>query len=147
MNVHIEDAKPEDAEGLTILLGQLGYPVAIEDVLVKIALYNNPSYRLLVARDENQVLGFIALHVYHAFHLPTPVGRITAFCVDETVRREGIGSLLLASAEKYFHRQHCTKIEVTSNLKRTHTHQYYRQRGYTETNRHFVKVFRKKMPD
>lgn len=144
MKIHIEDAKSEDAKGLAILLGQLGYPVADWEAMNKIQLQKSPTYKLLVAKEENQVLGFIALHFYHAFHLPAPVGRITAFCVNERVRGSGIGSLLLTTAEDFFHQHHCYKIEVTSNLKRTSTHQYYLQRGFTETSRHFVKLFGKK---
>ena len=144
MKIHIEDAKSEDAKGLAILLGQLGYPVADWEAMNKIQLQKSPTYKLLVAKEENQVLGFIALHFYQAFHHAAPIGRITAFCIDETVRGSGIGSLLLTAAEDYFRQQQCFKIEVTSNLKRTNTHQYYRKRGYTETSRHFIKIFAKK---
>ncbi len=146
MKIHIEAAKSEDAARLVILLGQLGYPATHSEMLDKIQQHNNPTYKLLVAKDENQVLGFIALHFYRAFHHPAPIGRITAFCVEETVRGSGIGSLLLTAAEDYFLQQQCFKIEVTSNLKRINTHQYYRQRGYTETSRHFIKIVAKKNP-
>ena len=146
MKIKIEAAKSEDAARLVILLGQLGYPTTNLEMLDKIQQHNNPTYKLLVAKDENQVLGFIALHFYHAFHHVAPIGRITAFCIDETVRGSGIGSLLLTAAEDYFLQQHCFKIEVTSNLKRTRTHQYYRERGYTETSRHFIKIVAKRDP-
>ncbi len=144
MKIHIEDAKSEDAARLVILLDQLGYLATHSEMLDKIQQHHHPTYKLLVAKDENQVMGFIALHFYRAFHHPAPIGRITAFCVEESVRGSGIGSLLLTSAEDFFHQHHCFKIEVTSNLKRTSTHQYYLQRGYTETSRHFVKLFGKK---
>jgi len=144
MKIHIEDAKSEDAARLVILLSQLGYQATHSEMLDKIQQHNHPTYKLLVAKDENRALGFIALHFYRAFHHRAPIGRITAFCVEESVRGSGIGSLLLTSAEDFFHQHHCFKIEVTSNLKRTSTHQYYLQRSYTETSRHFVKLFGKK---
>ncbi|MEQ1586801.1 MAG: GNAT family N-acetyltransferase [Cyclobacteriaceae bacterium] len=144
MKIHIEEAQSEDAARLVFLLGQLGYPASHSEMVDKIQLHKNPTYKLFVAKEENQVMGFIALHFYHAFHHLAPIGRITAFCVDEPVRGSGIGNLLLGAAEGFFHQQQCFKIEVTSNLKRSSTHQYYQQRGYTETSRHFVKIFGKK---
>lgn len=141
----IEDAKPEDAAQLVILLGQLGYPATHSQMLDKIQQHYSPTYKLLVAKQENQTVGFIALHFYHAFHHPAPIGRITAFCVDETVRGTGIGSLLLTAAEECFEQQGCFKIEVTSNLKRSNTHEYYRLRSYTETSRHFIKILSKQI--
>lgn len=144
MKIHIEEAQSEDAARLVFLLGQLGYPASSSDMVDKIQLHKTPTYKLFVAKEETRVVGFIALHFYHAFHHPAPIGRITAFCVDEPVRGSGIGSLLLGATEDFFHHQQCFKIEVTSNLKRTGTHQYYLQRGYTETSRHFVKLFGKK---
>jgi ribosomal protein S18 acetylase RimI-like enzyme len=140
MNPHITDAKPEDAKQLSILLEQLGYPTHETETLFKINRCAQPEYKLLVAREGNQVLGYIALHVYNTFHLEKSVGRITSFCVDEKVRGSGVGSLLLAAAEEYFRNKNCYKIEVTSNLRREATHTYYLQRGYTETSKHFVKV-------
>jgi GNAT superfamily N-acetyltransferase len=144
MKIHIEDAQSEDAARLVFLLGQLGYPASYSEMVDKIQLHKNPSYKLFVAKEESQAVGFIALHFYHAFHHSAPIGRITAFCVDEPMRGTGIGSLLLKTAEDFFHQQQCFKIEVTSNLKRNSTHQYYQQRGYTETSRHFIKLFGKK---
>jgi GNAT superfamily N-acetyltransferase len=140
MKILINDAKPEDATQLIALLGQLGYPTTQSEMLDKIQQHSNPTYRLLVAKEENQTLGFIALHYYYALHHTAPIGRITAFCVDETVRGSGIGSMLLTAAEDYFQQVNCFKIEVTSNLKRTRTHHYYHQRGYTEVSRHFIKI-------
>lgn len=144
MKPEITEAKPEDAPQLSILLEQLGYPTSESETLFKLNLYTQPGYKLLVARTETKVLGFIALHFSQTFHLPGSVGRITSFCVDEKVRSTGIGSMLLAAAEEYFLINECYKIEVTSNLRRTATHPYYLQRGYSETSKHFVKVLAKK---
>ncbi len=140
MKPHITEAKPEDVTHLSLLLEQLGYPTAESEVLSKLKLYSQPDYKILVARSETIVFGFIALHVHQTFHLPGSVGRITSFCVDEKMRGLGIGSLLLAAAEEYFITNKCYKIEVTSNLKRFDSHTYYLQRGYTETSRHFIKM-------
>jgi GNAT superfamily N-acetyltransferase len=144
MKPEITEAKPEDVPQLSQLLEQLGYPTSESETLFKFNLYTQPDYKLLVARVETNVFGFIALHFHQTFHLPGPVGRITSFCVDEKIRGLGVGSLLLAAAEEYFAINTCYKMEVTSNFRRIDTHSYYLQRGYIETNRHFVKMLAKK---
>jgi len=143
MKIQLEEANPKDATGLAVLLSQLGYPTQESQAIDKIKTHQETGYKLLVAKDDVEILGFIALHIYHAIHLSGMVGRITAFCVDETVRNTGVGNMLLLAAEEFFNHQDCMKIEVTSNLRRTQTHAYYLKRGYQESNRHFVKLLSK----
>jgi len=135
----IQIAKAEDAPDLVILLNQLGYKIEEEEVATRINLYQEKDYRLLVGKVNEVVHGFIALHASNTMHLPGRLGRITSFCVDESHRGSGIGNSLITAAEEYFKENNCYKIEVTSNLKRTATHSYYLNRGYEETNKHFVK--------
>ncbi|MBL7874051.1 MAG: GNAT family N-acetyltransferase [Cyclobacteriaceae bacterium] len=138
--IKIENALPGDVVPLANLLSQLGYPTKESDVLFKLAAHQAPGYQILVAKKANQAIGFICLHFYQTFHLPGCVGRITSFCVDSQVRKLGVGQMLLHAAEEYFKQQRCYKIEVTSNLRRTETHEYYLRQGYTETSRHFIKL-------
>jgi GNAT superfamily N-acetyltransferase len=140
MKITIHVGKPEDATDVANLLGQLGYPVSASEAASRIKLYSPPPYLLLIAKTEEETVGFIALHVYDELHLPGPVGRITSFCVNETVRGTGVGTRLLHAAEYFFKEKGCFKIEVTSNLRRMHTHHYYLHHGYKETSKHFVKI-------
>jgi GNAT superfamily N-acetyltransferase len=136
----IREAQTPDAFAVQDLLGQLGYPgLAEAAVTQKIIDYKQPGYTLLVSEDEHKVTGFIALHVFDIFHSVGKIGRITAFCVDESVRGKGIGIQLMDAAEAWFVSQGCTKLEVTSNIRRTATHAYYQNRGWTEDSRRFVK--------
>jgi GNAT superfamily N-acetyltransferase len=136
----IREASPTDIPTIKQLLAQLGYPDLNEaDVVKKIANYQQASYKLLVSEDESRVTGFIALHTFDIFHSIGRIGRITAFCVDENIRGTGIGSRLMEAAEAWFTAQGCTKLEVTSNERRTATHAYYKNKGWTEDSRRFVK--------
>ena len=135
--VHI--AKPEDAAKVAELLHQMGYPVSRSEAAKRINLYSKPSYLLLVAKIEEKVVGFIALHVYDVLHLPAPEGRISSLCVDENIRGTGVGNTLLKAAEEFFKDSGCYKIVLNSNLKRPETHQYYLNRGYLFTSKHFAK--------
>jgi len=108
-------------------------------VAQKILDYRKDSYRLLVSEHAGEVTGFIALLTFDIFHSPGRMGRITAFCVDETIRSTGVGTRLMEAAEAWFTTEGCTKLEVTSNERRTATHAYYKNRGWIEDSRRFVK--------
>jgi len=140
MKINIQVAQVEDAEAIAHLLHQLGYPVSIAEAAERIKKYNQPSYTLWVAKKENITVGFIALHIYEVLHLPAPEGRILSFCTDEKVHGEGVGTFLLNEAENYFKENGCYKIVLNSNLRRTETHQYYTNRGYQFTSKHFIKM-------
>ena len=85
-----------------------------------------------------KIVSFIALHIFPLFHSPGNVGRITAFCVDEKHRFQGIGLKLLKEAEVFFAERNCARIEVTSN-RRTVAHSFYLSHGYVEDSRKFVR--------
>lgn len=142
MQIQIEPAQLHDAPQLATLLTQLGYPTSAQQALQKIQEHQNPGYHLLVARDGHFAIGFVSLLVYTAIHHSNPIGRITAFCVDESVRSSGVGGQLLLAAESYFRTHGCFKVELTSNLKRAESHEFYRNRGYSVTNKHFIKILK-----
>jgi GNAT superfamily N-acetyltransferase len=136
----IRKADSRDSSSIKKLLIQLGYPgLSIDETHKKISDYDRDSYHLLVSEVENEVAGFISLHWFDIFHSPGKMGRITAFCVDEKFRSQGIGQKLLKASEEFLVSKGCTKIEVTSNEKRIRTHQFYPKVGYTEDSRRFVK--------
>lgn len=136
----IRQASLSDAFYIQQLLGQLGYPDAsLEMVSQKIQLHDGGDYHLLVAEHESEVIAFISLHRFEFLHAQGKIGRITAFCVEERYRSKGVGKLLLAAAEKHLIEQGCTKLEVTSNLARERTHQFYLQNGYVIDSKRFVK--------
>jgi len=136
----IREAKESDVLFLKRLLVQLGYPDQDETgVQQRINHHGKEGYRLLVAEIDQEVVGFIALHWFHLLHLAGNLGRISAFCVDERFRSQGIGMRLLETAEELLKSKGCGKIEVMSNLKRTRTHQFYLKQKYTEESKRFVK--------
>lgn len=136
----IRDADEKDTNGILPLIHQLGYTATtIETVRQKILLYSCEGYRLMVAEEEGKIVGFISLHVFDIFHSPGKMGRITAFCISPEERKKGIGTALLAAAERFFLETGCTKLEVTSNERRTEAHQFYLHQNYKEDSRRFVK--------
>ncbi len=143
MKIKVDLAKTEDAVAVAALINQMGYPVSEEESAARIIQYSKPSYWLWLAKSDGMTVGLIALHIYDVLHLPAPEGRVISFCVDETVRGNGVGSTLLLHAENFFKENGCYKIVLNCNLKRTDTHQYYLNRGYLFTSKHFAKFFMK----
>jgi len=143
MDITIRIAIPEDAAAVADLIHQMGYPVSEPEAEMRIKQYSKPAYRLMLARQDGATVGLIALHIYEVLHLPAPEGRVISFCVDEKVRGRGIGTSLLNEAEHFFKESGCYKIVLNCNLRRTDTHQYYINRGYQFTSKHFAKFFMK----
>lgn len=136
----IRQAKRQDSLYIKKLLMQLGYPnLSQEEVDDKIKSYAETGYHLLVAELNLVVVAFISLHWFDIFHSPGKLGRISAFCVDENYRSKQIGKQLLEFAEKFLLQQGCSKIEVTSNIKRLRSHDFYLMRGYIEDSKRFTK--------
>ena len=136
----IRQAILSDAKSIQLLLSQLGYPdIDEQTALEKIELHSRTGYRLLVAETNTQVVGFIALHWFELMHWKGKMGRMTAFCVDENFRSQGVGKQLLVASENLLHLQGCAKFEVTSNGRRTRTHGFYLKNGYVEDSKRFVK--------
>jgi N-acetylglutamate synthase-like GNAT family acetyltransferase len=140
MNIRIAEQK--DVNAVKRLLVQLGYPDLDESAVSrKIGQYSWADYHLLVTETTEHVIGFIALHCFDIFHSAGKVGRITAFCIDESCRGQGIGNKMLKAAEEFFLSKECTKFEVSSNIRRTASHRFYLNAGYIEDSRKFVKYF------
>ena len=139
--MNIRQASSHDSGAIQRLLTQLGYPPPdVAFVVNKIENYSMGDYQLLVCDIEGEIVGFISLHWFDIFHSEGKIGRITALCVSEHVRAQGIGLQLMNVAEKLLRSKGCSKVEVTCNFKRTSTHEFYRKIGYTEDSKRFIKT-------
>ncbi len=137
----IRQAKLSDAKAIVSLLVQLGYPDLNEQLVEeKIKLHEQPGYSILVSVIDDKVIGFISMHWFELMHWKGRLGRFTSFCIDEKFRSQGVGQELLKAGEKLLLEQGCIKLEVTSNLRRTKTHEFYLKAGYGEDSRRFVKM-------
>lgn len=135
----IREAVAADATTIAGLLEQLGHPLSTDEVLKKIELFSSDGFRLLVCEIDRGVAGFISLHWFDKFHSIGKTGRITALCVDEKFRGIGIGRSLVIAGENLLTTKGCREIEVTTNMRRQLTPDFYRKNGYTEQSRHFIK--------
>ncbi|HEX6891537.1 MAG TPA: GNAT family N-acetyltransferase [Chryseolinea sp.] len=131
-----------DSPSINRLLEQLGYPQQGDRVIEAIENYFEPGYYLLVVEIDNMIVGFSSLHWFDMFHMRGKMGRITAICVQEGLRSTGIGHVLLTASEEFLKSKGCVKAEVTTNLKRTLTQEFYAKNGYEINSVRFIKVLR-----
>jgi GNAT superfamily N-acetyltransferase len=111
------------------------YEAALDEI-------NHGHSALLVADLDDDVVGFIQVIIFRHFQAQ---GRYCAefesFHVHPDYRSHGIGTVLLAEAEKLAAAAECHRVQFTSNNSRTDAHRFYLRHGYEATHTGFKKVF------
>ena len=140
MSPTIRDARPEDAEALARLVGQLGYPTSVEAVARRVErLVSSEADRLLVAEVEGEIVGLASVHISLLLEYDEPAAKLSAIVVDEKHRRRGIGEALVAAMEAEARARGCCLIFLTTSERRGDAHAFYGRIGFEETGRRFAK--------
>ncbi|MEA3032726.1 MAG: hypothetical protein QOH86_742, partial [Sphingomonadales bacterium] len=134
----VREAMPRDAEAISVLLGQLGFPTDAADIRRRLPRLRKVGEPVLVAVEES-VIGCLAWHVTPVLHRPASVGRVTMMVVAREARRRGVGAALLEAAEARLGAAGCGLVEVTSNIELGGAHAFYRAQGYERTSYRFAK--------
>ena len=136
----IRPARPDDAPAVSRLLAELGHPAAEDHVRARLAeLDRLPGHVVLVAEDASGVTGVVSGFVTPVLHRPGVTGRISVMVVAGTARGSGVGTGLLAAMEEALVARGATRLELTSNLRRTDAHAFYERRGWTRQGLRFEK--------
>jgi GNAT superfamily N-acetyltransferase len=141
-SLRIRPATPDDAASLCGLLDQLGYPTDSAQIPERIEkLHARPGTKVLVAENEaGEVVGVATIHLFDSLHASEPVAWLTTVVVEERARGQGIGSALVARAEKWAVDHGARRISLTSALRREHAHEFYKARDYEHTGVRLSKV-------
>ena len=137
--LRIREADAVDAEALARLVSPFA-PTNADEIAERLPLLARAGERPLVARLGNEVVGLITWHVTPVLHRPSPVGRITYLEVDEKVRKQGIGRRLVEAVEGRLRNRGCGVMEVTSNVRLTRAHAFYRALGFERSSYRFAKT-------
>ena len=130
-----------DIPSATALLAELGYPTTEADLGERLkAIATNPEDAVLVAAEDGNILGLVSVHSFEMIHRPGRLGRITSLIVAASARGRGLGTNLLAAAEKHLRAYGCAKLEVTSGEQRSSAHDFYAANGYKEERVRFTKT-------
>ena len=85
---------------------------------------------MIVADNDGDVLGFVALHALPRFEQSDRVVRIMALVVDAGVRDRGVGHLLMEEAERIGRELGAAFAEVTAGHHRADARHLYESLGY-----------------
>ncbi|AKH94207.1 GNAT family N-acetyltransferase [Elizabethkingia anophelis] len=137
----IRAIKESDHEVISKLLGQLGYPDTEKFIQNKIrALLLNPNEYLVVIEDnEQQVFGFISIHIIPQIALEGDFARISYFSVDENYRSMGAGKMLEEYCVQVATERNCDRIELHCHSRREKAHLFYYRQGYEESPKYLMK--------
>ncbi len=99
------------------------------------------SYRFLVAKDGDKVIGFTSCSMsYNLFDGNRPFMTLWWVCVDDDYRRLGVATKLLNKAEDIAKENNCELICFISEDFREGAHKFYIKNGYKMNSKGFMKV-------
>ena len=140
--MRVRRVRAGDAERLAELAGQLGYPTSVKEMKGRLreALKDRHA-ACFVAEDGSRVVGWIHLSVTPLLEMERRA-EVNGLIVEETVRSQGAGALLLEAGEKWAHGKKCKGMSVRSNVIRERAHGFYLRNGYEhyKTQKAFRKV-------
>lgn len=132
--VRIRAAGAEDRLVVQDLLRQLGYVFTTEEVQARLDLLAmSDADPVLLAIQDDEVVGLIALHFATMLQQREPVAQITALVVRDGVRGAGIGKALVDAGGDLARRSSCGRLELRTANARTEAQAFYRRLGFTNT--------------
>jgi len=136
----IRDAELNDAPELAVLMCELGYETKRAEMETRLKLIlPNPSYKTFVAIMDGSVCGMIGTLTYPTYEHNDASGRILALVISSTLRRRGIGRMLIATAETDFAQRGIRRVSLDTRLTREDAHKFYELLGYERNGWRFVK--------
>jgi GNAT superfamily N-acetyltransferase len=147
LEFRIRPAVVEDWPQVAGLLVELGRDVSPSAV-------GNPSFvirfgghlalresRTLVAQaSAERLVGFLDMEFRQRLGHPRPQAWVNDLVVAEPARGEGVGSALLAEAERLALARGCFRMSLETAGWREDTHRFYEARGWADNGKWFVKL-------
>jgi len=128
--VRVRPPMPSDAAALAALADELGYPTSAEVLLGRLAALHPTDAAVFVATDAADVpTGWC--HVEMRRTLVEPMSAlIVGLVIGERHRSAGIGTELLAAAERWARARGCQRLVVATRITRERAHRFYAREGY-----------------
>nr|WP_175800528.1 GNAT family N-acetyltransferase [Burkholderia anthina] len=98
------------------------------------------AWQRRLAVIDGRIVGCISLHALPLFHANGNPGRITSLVVDGVCRGRGVGSVLMAAAQRGFEHARCVKLAVTSGDRRPDAHRFYARHGFARDGQRLSKT-------
>jgi GNAT superfamily N-acetyltransferase len=133
--------RADDAPDIASLLAQLGYPASAPEIPERLSAFGaSPNAVAWVAELDGSVVGLATGHVIRSLHKSEIVAMLTMLVVDERARGKGVGRMMVQEAEEWAAMRGASAISLTSALRRTDAHDFYRRLGYEHTGVRLAKV-------
>ncbi|RKR10585.1 PhnO protein [Flavobacterium sp. 90] len=99
---------------------------------------SNSKNVYLIAKNENEGLGFISFHTQNLLHHCGLVGEIQEFFIHQKYRGQGVGKQLIEKIMNYADQNNLKSIEVTTNKRRVENVLIYENLGFGLTHNKFT---------
>jgi GNAT superfamily N-acetyltransferase len=120
-----------DAEIVSELATQLGYPNEIEAIRGRISPIGKTDLLLVAADANDKPVGFVQAHRVCIIEVGSRV-EILGLVVSSTARRKGIAQTLVGEVELWAKKTGAEVVSVRSNTKRAEAHFFYPAMGYKQ---------------
>jgi GNAT superfamily N-acetyltransferase len=136
----IRVAEMNDAAAIAGLMCELGYETTKSEMQMRLdRITPDERYRTFVAVHDGEVCGMIGTFTSLSYEHNDLGGRILALVTLRTLRRHGIGRVLIATAEKDFVQRGIRRVALNTRLAREDAHKFYESLGYERNGWRFVK--------
>ncbi|GGY69007.1 GNAT family N-acetyltransferase [Pseudoduganella albidiflava] len=137
----VRQAGIADLPALARLFAQLGYPNTVAQLEQRWPDFHGRDADCWVAVSGDDVIGVLAQNYVLPLNTAAQYAVVSAFVVDEAVRRSGAGRALMRCAEREAVRRGCTHTELSSSMRRPVAHLFYLDYGFVEVPKRFVKEY------
>jgi GNAT superfamily N-acetyltransferase len=130
--IEVRRARLADVPRLAELSGQLGYPATTKEMTQRMRRVLKEKHgACFVATKcvDGQVIGWIHVSATPLMEVPARA-EINGLVVEETIRSQGAGRLLLDAAEEWAKKHGAKSMSVRSNVLRERAHQFYERNCY-----------------
>ena len=129
--VVLRRARSTDAARIADLSGQLGYPSTEKQMKARLrVMFKDKEAACFIAESrDGGLIGWIHVSTTPLLEVERRA-EVNGLVVDEMVRSQGAGALLLAAAEKWARGKRCRSMSVRSNVLRERAHGFYLRNGY-----------------
>ena len=131
--MEIKDYRDSDFDGVVVLLRQLWPEISFDlkrlAVVFK-ACSDSDSFTLFCAHDLNRVVGFCEVHFRQSVLKQGMAAYVDIIAVDQTQRRTGLGSAILAIAQARAQRMYCRYMELDLSFQHEESQLFFESHGF-----------------
>jgi|WetSurMetagenome_2_1015567.scaffolds.fasta_scaffold482658_2 GNAT superfamily N-acetyltransferase len=128
-SLNIREAKKTDAAVLAVLSEELGYPATTAEMESRFDKLSARSDNSIYVAELDSIVGWIHVSIIQSLE-SDPFVEICGLVVAGSHRGKGIGTQLVAIAEKWAQEKGLNHIRVRTNVIREETRRFYRKVGF-----------------